>query len=106
MKANKGAPGIDGITVDEIGAYLRDNQEVTIEKIYKGKYTPDPVRRKEIPKADSGMRKLGIPTVKNRHFSTSHCTTTDANLRNTVRGWKLRLPPGKKRKRTKNTKGV
>ncbi len=68
VKANKGAPGIDGITVDEIGAYLRENQEAIIGKIYKGKYTPDPVRRKEIPKADGGMRKLGIPTVKDRIF--------------------------------------
>ncbi len=68
VKANKGAPGIDGITVDEIGAYLRENQKSIIEKIYKGKYTPDPVRRKEIPKADGGIRKLGIPTVKDRIF--------------------------------------
>ncbi len=68
VKANKGAPGIDGITVEEIGAYLRDNQEVIIERIYKGKYTPDPVRRKEIPKSDGGVRKLGIPTVKDRIF--------------------------------------
>ena len=68
VKANKGAPGIDGITVDDIGAYLRDNQEAIIERIYKGKYTPDPVRRKEIPKADGGVRKLGIPTVKDRIF--------------------------------------
>ena len=68
VKANKGAPGIDGITVDEIGAYLRENQEAIIERIYKGKYTPDPVRRKEIPKSDGGVRKLGIPTVKDRIF--------------------------------------
>lgn len=68
VKANKGAPGIDGMTVDEIGAYLRENQQAIIEKIYKGKYTPDPVRRKEIPKGDGGMRKLGIPTVKDRIF--------------------------------------
>lgn len=68
VKENKGAPGIDGITVDEIGAYLRENQEAIIERIYKGKYTPDPVRRKEIPKPDGGMRKLGIPTVKDRIF--------------------------------------
>ena len=68
VKANRGAPGIDRITVDEIGAYLRENQEAIIERIYKGKYTPDSVRRKEIPKADGGVRKLGIPTVKDRIF--------------------------------------
>ena len=68
VKANKGAPGIDGITVDEIGAYLRENQKAIIERIYRGKYTPDLVRRKEIPKSDGGIRKLGIPTVKDRIF--------------------------------------
>ena len=68
VKANKGAPGIDGITVDEIGAYLRENQKAIIERIYGGKYTPDPVRRVEIPKPDGGVRKLGIPTVKDRIF--------------------------------------
>ena len=68
VKANKGAPGIDGITVDEIGAYLQENQQAIIERIYKGKYRPDSVRRKEIPNADGGMRKLGIPTVKDRIF--------------------------------------
>ena len=68
VKANKGAPGIDGITVEEIGAYLRENQKAIIERIYRGKYTPDPVRRVEIPKPDGGIRKLGIPTVKDRIF--------------------------------------
>jgi len=68
VKANKGAPGIDGITVDEIGAYLKENQQTIITRIYKGKYTPDAVRRVEIPKPDGGIRKLGIPTVKDRIF--------------------------------------
>ena len=68
VKANKGAPGIDGITVNEIGAYLKENQQSIIAKIYKGKYTPDAVRRVEIPKPDGGIRKLGIPTVKDRIF--------------------------------------
>ena len=36
VKANKGAPGIDGITVEEIGAYLRENQKAIIERIYRG----------------------------------------------------------------------
>lgn len=68
VKANKGAPGIDGITVEETGAYLKENQQTIIAKIYKGKYTPDAVRRVEIPKSDGGVRKLGIPTVKDRIF--------------------------------------
>ncbi len=68
VKANKGAPGIDGITVEEIGAYLRENQKELIERIRRGKYTPGPVRRVEIPKPDGGIRKLGIPAVKDRIF--------------------------------------
>jgi group II intron reverse transcriptase/maturase len=68
VKVNKGAPGIDGITVDEIGEYLRENQKELIARIKRGKYTPDPVRRVNIPKPDGGIRKLGIPTVKDRIF--------------------------------------
>ena len=68
VKANKGAPGIDGMTVEEAGAYLRKTQKELIGRIKRGKYTPDPVRRVEIPKPDGGIRKLGIPTVKDRIF--------------------------------------
>ena len=68
VKANKGAPGTDGISVEETGAYLRKNQKELIERIRRGKYTPDPVRGVEIPKPDGGIRKLGIPTVKDRIF--------------------------------------
>ena len=77
VRANKGAPGIDGITVEEIGAYLRENQKELIERIRRGKYTPDPVRRVEIPKPDVGIRKLGIPTVKDRIFqqAITQCLT-------------------------------
>lgn len=68
VKANKGAPGIDGMTVEGTGDYLRENQKELIERIKRGKYTPDPVRRVEIPKPEGGVRKLGIPTV------SSYCT--------------------------------
>ena len=68
VKARKGAPGIDGMTVDGAGAYLRENKDELIRKIKRGKYTPDPVRRVEIPKPDGGIRKLGIPTVRDRVF--------------------------------------
>lgn len=54
------------MTVEEAGVYLRENQRELIGRIKRGKYTPDPVRRVEIPKPDGGMRKLGIPTVKDR----------------------------------------
>lgn len=68
VKARKGAPGIDRMTVEEAGAYFRENKDELIQRIKRGKYTPDPVRRVEIPKPDGGIRKLGIPTVKDRVF--------------------------------------
>lgn len=66
VKANKGAPGIDGMTVEEALVYLKEHQQELTDRIYRGKYTPSPVRRVEIPKQDGGVRKLGIPTVIDR----------------------------------------
>ncbi len=66
VKANKGAPGIDGMTVEDALPWLREHNHELIERIRKGHYTPLPVRRVEIPKPDGGMRKLGIPTVIDR----------------------------------------
>ena len=66
VKANKGAPGIDGMTVEDALPWLREHREELLEQIREGKYKPQPVRRKEIPKPDGGIRKLGIPTVVDR----------------------------------------
>ncbi len=68
VKAKKGAPGVDGMTVNEMGVYFKENKTEIIGRIKRGKYTPDPVRRVEIPKPDGGIRKLGVPTVKDRVF--------------------------------------
>ena len=66
VKANKGAPGVDGMTIEEALPYLREHKDELIGRILRGKYTPSPVRRVEIPKPDGGVRKLGIPTVIDR----------------------------------------
>ena len=66
VKANKGAAGIDGMSVEEALPYLREHKKELLDRIYRGKYTPSPVRRIEIPKPDGGVRKLGIPTVIDR----------------------------------------
>ena len=66
VKANKGAPGIDGMTIEEALPYLKEHQQEITDRIYRGKYTPSPVRRATIPKPDGGVRKLGIPTVVDR----------------------------------------
>ena len=66
VKANKGAPGIDGMTVEDALPWLREHREELLEQIRSGKYKPQPVRRREIPKPDGGVRQLGIPTVIDR----------------------------------------
>ena len=66
VKASNGAPGVDGMTVEEALPYLREHKDELIERVERGKYTPSPVRRVEIPKPDGGIRKLGIPTVTDR----------------------------------------
>ena len=69
VKSNKGAGGIDGMSVDELLGFLRDNQEQLVQKIKNGKYKPNPVRRVEIPNEIKGeFRKLGVPTVVDRVF--------------------------------------
>lgn len=67
VKSNKGKGGIDGMQVDGLLPYLKENQSEIIRKIREGKYKPNPVRRVEIPKEEKGeVRKLGIPTMKDR----------------------------------------
>ena len=66
VKSNRGAPGVDGMTVDEALPWLKEHKEELLESIRGGWFKPNPVRRKEIPKPDGGVRKLGIPTVVDR----------------------------------------
>lgn len=63
---NKGASGVDGVTVEELGVYLFQHKEEIKEQIRNLKYKPSPVRRVKIPKENGKMRKLGIPTVVDR----------------------------------------
>ena len=66
VKANKGVPGIDGMTIEEALPYLKEHQQELTDRVFRGKYTPSPVKRVEIPKPDGGVRKIGIPTVIDR----------------------------------------
>src|SRR6516162_878461 len=67
VKANKGRPGVDGMTIDGITDYLKQHWPAIREQLLSGTYEPQPVRRVEIPKPDGGgVRKLGIPTVLDR----------------------------------------
>src|SRR5271166_1825550 len=66
VRGNKGSAGIDRMTVDQLGDYLKQHWPAIREQLLNGTYEPKPVRRVEIPKPDGGMRKLGIPTVLDR----------------------------------------
>jgi RNA-directed DNA polymerase len=66
VRRNKGAPGIDGMSVDDLAAYLKEHWPTIREQLLAGTYKPQPVRRAEIPKATGGKRPLGIPTVLDR----------------------------------------
>lgn len=62
VKTNKGAPGVDEMTIEAALTWWREHNHKLVERIRRGKYTPSPVRRVEIPKPDGEVRKLGIPT--------------------------------------------
>jgi RNA-directed DNA polymerase len=66
VRSNKGSAGVDRMTVDQLGDYLKQHWPAIREQLLNGTYEPKPVRRVEIPKPDGGVRKLGIPTVLDR----------------------------------------
>lgn len=66
VKANRGSPGVDGMTVEALSGYLKAHWVAIREQLLSGSYRPQPGRRCEIPKAGGGMRQLGIPTVLDR----------------------------------------
>ena len=66
VKSNRGSPGVDGMKVEELMDYLRENWVTIRGQLEQGTYKPQPVKRVEIPKPSGGKRKLGIPTVVDR----------------------------------------
>ncbi len=66
VQANKGSPGVDGMTVEKLPHYLKEHWPAIRTQLLEGTYRPQPVKRVEIPKPDGGVRKLGIPTVVDR----------------------------------------
>jgi RNA-directed DNA polymerase len=66
VKANRGASGVDGMTVDDLRPWIARNKDVLVTALLDGRYQPQPVRGVEIPKPDGGKRQLGIPTVVDR----------------------------------------
>jgi RNA-directed DNA polymerase len=66
VERNGGAPGVDGMTVEDLRPFLRTHWECIRVELLQGQYRPQPVRRAEIPKPGGGVRGLGIPTVLDR----------------------------------------
>jgi len=66
VRANKGSPGVDGMTVDELAGYLMVAWGQVRQLLLEGRYRPQPVKRVEIPKPGGGTRQLGVPTVLDR----------------------------------------
>ena len=95
----QGAPGVDGITVEELKPLLQARWEAIREELLGGTYRPSPVRKVEIPKPGGGVRTLGIPTVLDRLIQQA--------LYQALQGWydsilgpELRLPSGTQRSRS------
>ena len=66
VERNKGVGGVDDMQTDELRAYINDNYQQLRQEVLTGNYTPEAVKKVEIPKPQGGMRMLGIPTVKDR----------------------------------------
>jgi RNA-directed DNA polymerase len=66
VRKNKGGPGVDGMTIDEARDYLKEHWSTIREQLLEGTYSPQPVKRVNIPKPDGGVRKLGVPCVVDR----------------------------------------
>ena len=91
VKANKGASGVDGVGVAEIETYMEKNWSNIKEQIQKRKYKPQPVLRVEIPKANGGTRKLGIPTVIDRVIEQGKSPGHKPNSRTSPKRTQLRV---------------
>lgn len=66
VKANKGAAGVDGVSIERLPAHIREHKEEFLEELLAGSYKPESVRGVQIPKPDGSKRQLGIPTVLDR----------------------------------------
>lgn len=63
VRENKGGPGVDGLTIEQTGDYLREHWSTIRDQLLEGTYTPQPVKRSNLPKPAGGVRQLGVPTV-------------------------------------------
>jgi len=95
VKRNKGAPGIDGMTVENLGPYLKEHWLAIRAQLLAGNYKPQPVRRVEIPKASGGMRPLGIPTALDRFIQQAVMQVLQAHWDGTFSEMSFGFRPGR-----------
>jgi RNA-directed DNA polymerase len=95
VKSNKGSAGIDGMTVEQLPAYLKQHWPTIREQLLRGTYKPQPVKRVEIPKPDGGVRKLGIPTVLDRFIQQAVMQVLQGRWDRTFSGYSYGFRPGR-----------
>jgi RNA-directed DNA polymerase len=95
VKRNKGAPGIDGMRVDDLAAHLKEHWLTIRGRLLEGTYKPQPVRRVEIPKASGGKRLLGIPTVLDRFIQQAVMQVLQADWDGTFSEASFGFRPGR-----------
>jgi RNA-directed DNA polymerase len=95
VKRNKGAAGIDGMSVEDLSAYLKEHWLAIRAQLLEGTYKPQPVRRVEIPKASGGMRPLGIPTALDRFIQQAVMQVLQADWDRTFSEMSFGFRPGR-----------
>ncbi len=95
VRRNKGAPGIDGMSVDDLALHLKDHWPKIRSQLLDGTYRPQPVRRVEIPKATGGVRPLGIPTVLDRFIQQAALQVLQADWDPTFSEHSFGFRPGR-----------
>jgi RNA-directed DNA polymerase len=95
VKRNKGAAGVDGMTVGELPAHLKEHWLTIRAQLLDGTYKPQPVRRVEIPKASGGLRPLGIPTVLDRFIQQAAMQVLQADWDETFSETSFGFRPGR-----------
>jgi RNA-directed DNA polymerase len=95
VKRNGGSPGVDGMTVEELAPYLKENWLRLKETLLKGTYRPQPVKRVEIPKPGGGVRKLGIPSVVDRFVQQAIMQVLQKEWDPTFSDWSFGFRPGR-----------
>jgi group II intron reverse transcriptase/maturase len=95
VRSNKGRPGIDGMTVGELSAHLKEHWPVIREQLLRGSYQPQQVKRHLIPKSGGGTRELGIPTVLDRFIQQALLQVLQADLDKSFSKHSYGFRPGK-----------